>query len=37
LTPETPNPLFPRAPTMPATCVPWPFVSIGFASFSAKS
>ncbi len=25
-TPVTPMPLLPRAPMMPATCVPWPFV-----------
>ena len=27
LTPQTPSPLLPTAPMMPATCVPWPWVS----------
>ena len=36
-TPVTPTPLFPVAPTIPATCVPWPFSSVGSVSLALKS
>jgi hypothetical protein len=36
-TPATPTPLFPTAPIVPATCVPWPWSSNGSASLLAKS
>jgi hypothetical protein len=37
VTPATPIPLFPWAPTVPATCVPWLCTSFGVASSYAKS
>ena len=36
-TPATPMPLFPTAPIVPATWVPWPLSSIGSPSLLAKS
>ena len=36
-TPATPIPLFPRAPIVPATCVPCPLKSRGSLSFWTKS
>ena len=35
--PVTPTPLFPVAPMVPATWVPWPLSSIGLASLLLKS
>ena len=37
LTPVMPAPLFPSAPIVPATCVPWPLKSSGVLSFWTKS
>src|SRR4051794_2943576 len=37
LMPATPTPLLPAAPIVPATCVPWPWSSVGLLSFPAKS
>jgi hypothetical protein len=36
-TPETPRALFPTAPMMPATWVPWPLSSSGSSSLFTKS
>src|SRR5919198_6501725 len=36
-TPATPTPLLPAAPIVPATCVPWPWSSIGLLSPLTKS
>ena len=37
LTPATPTPLFPSAPIVPETWVPWPASSLGSASLFAVS
>src|SRR5215467_2100723 len=37
LTPTTPTLLFPTAPIVPPTCVPWPLSSIGSESLLATS
>ena len=37
LMPASPTPLLPAAPIVPATCVPWPWSSVGLLSFPAKS
>ena len=36
-TPLVPMPLFPTAPIVPATWVPWPLSSVGFPSLLTKS